>query len=312
VTASPSFAGSSSLTIADGCTVLFDVGLQLTIHGQMLADGASEGILFTRRSAAGGWHGLRFEAGATATLRHCNIEHANRFTNSAGVHAAASTPSLEDCRLRWNRNGLRVDEASPSLIRCTITENDDHGVFLLGASTLSFGNSLDQWNDIHDNAGGTQDRDLVNGTQDIAARYVYWGTTDAAEVEDRIHHEPDDGARGLVDYSPWTDATHEGQYGAVGVPADPDDVPRAFALAGCAPNPFNPSTTIRYDLPEACTVRLVVHDLAGRVVATLVDEPQSAGRKSLRWDARGLASGAYFCSIEAGDFRRTRKVMVVR
>ncbi|MBD3222585.1 T9SS type A sorting domain-containing protein [bacterium] len=312
VTGSITIAAGGSLTIEDGCTVRFAASLAIHVHGTLTADGTADaGIVFTQRHDGERWHGLQFRAGSSGTLRHCTIEHASQYTSSAGVVASSASPVLEDCTLRSNRQGLYVDEGAPHLVRCTITDNSVHGVRLEGASVPTFGGSLDEWNDIHGNGDDTPDRDLHNGTADIVARYVYWGTIVATEIEDRIHHDPDDASLGLVQYWPWTDAAHENQYGSIGVD-DAPDLPTAFALALCAPNPFNPATTIRYDLPRTCAVRLVVHDVRGRLVATLVDEVQAAVHRSVRWDARGLASGTYVYSLAAGDFRQSRKLLLLR
>jgi hypothetical protein len=93
--------------------------------------------------------------------------------------------------------------------------------------------------------------------------------------------------------------------------------PRLFALYPAAPNPFNPTTTIRYDLPEPADVRLTIHDAAGRRVTTLVDSPMPTGAHAAVWDgrdARGrdVASGAYFASIRAGRHEATRRLVLLR
>jgi len=72
-----------------------------------------------------------------------------------------------------------------------------------------------------------------------------------------------------------------------------------------APNPFNPSTTIAYELPAAGPMRLQVFDLRGRLVRTLVEESMAAGRHEARWDgrdndSRGLPSGVYVSRLQAG------------
>jgi len=66
-----------------------------------------------------------------------------------------------------------------------------------------------------------------------------------------------------------------------------------FRLLGTYPNPFNPATTIRYLLPTEGTVRLAVYNAAGQLVKLLLDEPQRAGERSVRWEAGDLPSGVY-------------------
>jgi hypothetical protein len=87
-------------------------------------------------------------------------------------------------------------------------------------------------------------------------------------------------------------------------------------LRANAPNPFAEATTIPYQLAEERDVQIRVYDVLGRRVATLVDGRREAGLHHLTWrPERGrtaLASGVYFCRMRAGDYRATRKLVVVR
>ena len=83
-------------------------------------------------------------------------------------------------------------------------------------------------------------------------------------------------------------------------------IPTSYALQANYPNPFNPTTTIRYDLPEVADVRLVVFDVLGRGVAELVNGQKPAGRHEVVWDATGWASGVYFYHLKAGGFVQSR------
>jgi hypothetical protein len=94
-------------------------------------------------------------------------------------------------------------------------------------------------------------------------------------------------------------------------------MPRAFALHQNVPNPFNPVTTIRFDLPRPSHVRLNVYNVKGELVATLVDGYMTEGRKGVGWEARddegrSVASGVYFYRLTAGDFVQTRKMVLLR
>lgn len=93
---------------------------------------------------------------------------------------------------------------------------------------------------------------------------------------------------------------------------DEAGVPAAFALRQNYPNPFNPATTIAYGLPRPAEVRLVVYDLFGRAVTTLVETRQAAGRYTVSFDAEGLASGTYFYRIEANAWSRTRQMILLK
>jgi len=100
-------------------------------------------------------------------------------------------------------------------------------------------------------------------------------------------------------------------------PVLPDVHKTAFALHQNIPNPFNPSTSIRYSLREAGDVTLVVFDAAGRRVRTLVDTAMPAGVHDVAWDGQDqnghrVASGVYFYRITAGTFTQTRKMVMLK
>jgi len=103
-----------------------------------------------------------------------------------------------------------------------------------------------------------------------------------------------------------------------GVSEKGDDIPVEFSLGQNYPNPFNPSTEIRYSLPVAqdnilrYNVSLRVYDMLGRAVATLVDGEQTAGFKSVRWDAGGMPSGLYYYRLVAGDYREMKSMLLIK
>jgi ligand-binding sensor domain-containing protein len=88
--------------------------------------------------------------------------------------------------------------------------------------------------------------------------------------------------------------------------------PVTYALQQNYPNPFNPTTVISYQLPAVSDVRLVVYDLLGQEVSTLVNERKAPGRYGVKFDATGLSSGVYFYRLQAGDFVQTRKFLLLR
>ena len=95
------------------------------------------------------------------------------------------------------------------------------------------------------------------------------------------------------------------------------EVPISYALYQNAPNPFNPSTMIRFDLPTAGLVRLAVYNVKGQLVSVLVDGQMAEGRREVRWngmDLRGnrVASGMYFYRLTAAHFVMTKKMVLLR
>lgn len=96
-----------------------------------------------------------------------------------------------------------------------------------------------------------------------------------------------------------------------------ETTPTEFALLQNFPNPFNPETTIKYNLAEQTTVSLRIYNVVGQVVRSLVSEPQSAGRYSIRWngtDDRGVSvsSGIYFYELRSGSFQDVKKLMLLK
>jgi glucose/arabinose dehydrogenase len=88
--------------------------------------------------------------------------------------------------------------------------------------------------------------------------------------------------------------------------------PLRFSLSESFPNPFNPSTTIRYEVPVTSAIRLSVFDLLGHEVRVLVDSTVHAGSHEATLDATGLASGMYLYRLRAGTFEQTRKTVLLR
>lgn len=100
--------------------------------------------------------------------------------------------------------------------------------------------------------------------------------------------------------------------GGIGISTQQNELPQVFALYQNYPNPFNPVTTICYDVPKSVLVTIVVYDLLGREIKTLVNEKKDAGRYELIFDATNLASGVYIYKMIAGDFTSIKKLILVK
>ena len=89
-------------------------------------------------------------------------------------------------------------------------------------------------------------------------------------------------------------------------------MPDRYVLSQNYPNPFNPATEIQYTIPADERVSLKVYNIRGAEVAILVESEQTSGAYSVRWDAREMASGVYFCRLQAGEVGRTIKMVLMR
>jgi hypothetical protein len=90
------------------------------------------------------------------------------------------------------------------------------------------------------------------------------------------------------------------------------NTPSEFALFENYPNPFNPVTTISFQIPKSCCVSLKIYDVIGTEIATLVSENLPAGKYEYNWDASNLASGVYFYRLQGENFTSTKKMVLLR
>ncbi len=122
-------------------------------------------------------------------------------------------------------------------------------------------------------------------------------------------------------------ALHENHMGIIPIPEeilsssqanrDSDLIMSRFQLRQNYPNPFNPYTTLNYDLPKSCLVKITIYDVLGNVINHLVNEAQASGYKSVIWDSTNnqghpVSAGVYVYSIEAGDFKQNKKMILLK
>jgi hypothetical protein len=181
-------------------------------------------------------------------------------------------------RAKQQLMALLLNVASQKLGLRTVISEDGASV----SQAITFCDSLiDDPQGDHENAKTIAD--WINNAQVLSAGIIPLDTND-------------------IDYSPQLDN---------------GDVPKRFALAQNHPNPFNPTTTIAFDLPVRTSVRLVIYDVSGRLIRTLVDDEMSPGQQSVRWDGRDAAgrkaaSGVYFYRLETPAFNQSRKMILLQ
>ena len=126
-------------------------------------------------------------------------------------------------------------------------------------------------------------------------------------------------ATGDAGANPLTTVFHSfGQFTGYFVAVDNEvNIPGEFALHPNFPNPFNPTTMIAYDLPNASDVQLNIYDLMGRNINTVVNQNQSAGRHFVTWNAidflgNQVSAGVYIYRLQAGNMISTRKMILMK
>ncbi len=98
----------------------------------------------------------------------------------------------------------------------------------------------------------------------------------------------------------------------IGIQNTNNSVPKSYSLAQNYPNPFNPSTTINFSIPKSGIVKLVVYDIAGKVVSVLVNEQLNTGSYQYDFNASNISSGVYFYRLETDGFSDVKKMLLVK
>lgn len=169
-------------------------------------------------------------------------------------------------------------------------------------------------------AAVTAYRDDRRGQLHVGAALVGEGAMDVGdEVFGRVEFEPVSGQTTSSDHGiRLTTATVVGaDHRARSARWSTDGLPAGYFLYPAYPNPFNPETTLRFDVPDAADLRVDVYDLAGQRVRTLHNGPVSGGTHTITWDGRDdsghqVASGTYFARMVAPAMRAERKMLLLR
>lgn len=98
----------------------------------------------------------------------------------------------------------------------------------------------------------------------------------------------------------------------IGIVPISHEIPDNYQLFQNYPNPFNPNTKIKFDITKHSNVRILIYDLLGREVATLVNEKLNPGSYKVEWDAANYPSGVYYYTLTTGDFRETKKMVLIK
>ena len=117
-------------------------------------------------------------------------------------------------------------------------------------------------------------------------------------------------ARNTSGTSPWSTIFHF-TTGVTNITLN-NEIPTEFRLYNSYPNPFNPSTKIKFDIPKFSLVKLIVYDVLGREIKMLVNEKLNAGRYAFDWDGSGYPSGVYIYKLVAGDFVDVKKMILLK
>ena len=244
----------------------------------------------------------------------------------------------------YGGSAITIDDPS-EVSYCVITKNNIDPSFNDGAPILinNEGNSSNfDHLTIFDNEGGYYENmivvaqpissDIFNISNTLFISFEYFGGyrptinfINNYNGDNPMFCNAENGDYTLAANSPLVGAgENETNIGALGVGCeaielaiDQNFIPSTYSLHQNYPNPFNPTTKISYDIPEASFVRLSIYDLMGREIRTMISSEQTAGFKNIQWNAtdnlgKSVPAGMYIYTIQAGEFRQTKKMVLLK
>ena len=226
----------------------------------------------------------------------------NTNTFGSGDYDIWLIKTTSDGNLTWSSTigGTESDRAS------SIRQTSDGG-YIISGYTSSFGDgSSDAWIIKTDSNGDTVWTKTFGGTEYDRANSLSL-TDDGGFFIVGETESFGNGGKDIWVINTYETLTVKGTY----------LYPETFRLYKNYPNPFNPITSLRYDLPKDGLVNITVYDMMGRIVKTLVNSSQTAGYKAVQWNATDninepVSAGLYLYTIQAGEFRQTKKMVLLK
>ncbi|HIB04379.1 MAG TPA: T9SS type A sorting domain-containing protein, partial [Candidatus Marinimicrobia bacterium] len=264
-------------------------------------------------------------------------------SGGGGIYSYSSGISLENVNISDNATsgpggGIYYNQSNSSLTHVTISGNSAAGengfggaIYHTTFSNTTLLNSI-FWNNSPQEiyfdgnpefvAGSTTAAfcDIQGGQESIVTNDNGTVTWEEGNINaDPLFCAPDSGDFSLAASSPCVGTGQDGaNMGAFGVGCNAlfaagEITPTKFTLYQNYPNPFNPTTTIRFDLVETWrATSLLIYDITGRVVETLVNEQIESGQHEIQWDASQQASGIYFVELVSGENRKIQKMILLK
>ncbi len=219
--------------------------------------------------------------------------------------------------------GICMDDSAPEISNCTFQGNIAD---TLGGGLLSWSNhgtpeitNCIFWND------SAAVGDEINVIGSSGAVSIYCDVEGGWEGEGNIDCDPlfcdsDNDNFYLAENSCCAGAGENGEdIGALGIGCEltritdeEDIVPSEFNIEQNYPNPFNAATVINYTLPQSGAVSIAIYNLLGQRIATLFEDEKQAGRHTINWDAAAFPSGVYFARLDAGDYSKSIKMVLLK
>lgn len=265
--------------------------------------------------------GIAFLATGTVNARiQMNTITHNRYGVaflSSGVNAIIDNNTIDSNNIDGNPNtggsGINLNGNSTLVVIATnnTIRGNLWGITIQGTAKPNLGNignadpNDDGGNDIYWNGNSGQIYDLYNNTPDsIKAENNYWGTDNLDSVEAHIFHKPDNASLGLVDYMPIIPFTN--------IQNTTNNIIQHYYLYDSYPNPFNPVSTIKMNIPKEGLVTVKIYNIAGQEVEQLLKSSLRPGVYELKWNASAHPSGVYFVRLQTDAISLTKKMILTK
>ena len=240
-------------------------------------------------------------ANTTAVIRN-NIIDSNNIQGN---------PNLGGSGINFNGNATIVALVSKNTIRGNLWGITIQGTAkpVMGDLSIPDTNYIGL-NSIYNNGNNDSTYDLYNNTPDsIKAENNWWGTGDPGTIELHIFHKPDNPSLGFVDYVPFLAVLPAGNNHTAAL--------TEYRLYNAYPNPFNPVTNIKFDIPGNAgnletAVSLKIYDVTGRLVEVLLNSEMTPGSYKVTFNGTNLSSGVYFYVFSAQNYTISKKVVLAR
>jgi len=220
--------------------------------------------------------------------------------------------------------GQIVDSSKTNLIWRAWESGGEFGACFVGSGGSPSG-TPSNWSSYVNTYGGTgvnENPDLANNPRiytESNLPYVLEMTspainagTDMRYILNKFSYLPDFNANADIEGNPRDNTPTIGAYEHVVEHGNLESKNNSYSLSQNYPNPFNPSTSIEYYTPQPSQVKLVVYNLIGQEVQTLVDDEKASGSFEVEFNAANLPSGVYFYRLLAANFNETRKMILLR
>lgn len=284
----------SGTTVIKGCTIR---GLSANSGGIATLPIGSLNIIIENNIIKHNRYGIAITNANTNAIIRNNIIDSNNIQGN---------PALGGSGINFNGTSTVTALVSKNYIRGNLW-----GITIQGTAKPVFGNlavsdtNYIGLNYIWGNGNTGRIYDLYNNTPDsIKAENNFWGTGLLDSIEAHIFHKPDSSSLGFVDYMPV--------YIPLGLTQQNNVTPEAFKLYDAFPNPFNPETNIRFELPVNTIVKLDIFDVTGKLAAELINSELKKGIYTYRFNAGNLASGVYFYRLTSENTVISKSFVLIK